>query len=53
VPHVPPRPGDVWRFNAYRLEHLERKKSVEADAFSPLYEGDFHNLPRFGKLAFE
>jgi hypothetical protein len=52
VPHVPPRPGDRWRFNLYRLEHLDRKQ-VEGQAFSPLYQGDFHNLPRFGWLVFE
>jgi hypothetical protein len=52
VPHVPPRPGDRWRFNLYRLEHLNRK-AVEGQAFSPLFVGDFHHLPRFGWLVFE
>jgi hypothetical protein len=53
VPRLPPRPGDVWRFNAYRLEHLERRKRVEGQSFSPLFVGDFHHLPRFGKLIFQ
>lgn len=53
VPHVPPVKGDVWRFNAYRLEHLVRLKQIEGQAFSPLFVGDFHALPRFGKLVFE
>jgi hypothetical protein len=53
VPHVPPVKGDVWRFNAYRLEHLVRLKQIEGQAFSPLFLGDFHNLPRFGRLVFE
>lgn len=52
VPHVPPRPGDRWRFNLYRLEHLGRQR-VEGQAFSPLYVGDFHHLPRFGWLVFD
>jgi len=52
VPHLPPRPGDRWRFNLYRLEHIERKR-VEGQAFSPLYLGDFHHLPRFGWLVFD
>lgn len=52
VPNVPPRKGDRWRFNLYRLEHLERKR-VEGQAFSPLFVGDFHALPRFGWLVFE
>ncbi len=53
VPHVPPLKGDVWRFNAYRLEHLVRRKQVEGQSFSPTFVGDFHALPRFGKLIFE
>jgi hypothetical protein len=52
VPRLPPRPGDVWRFNAYRLEHLQRRTRVEGQSFSPLHVGDFHYLPRFGKLVF-
>ena len=53
VPHLPPQKGDRWRFNAYRLEHLQRGKQIEGQAFSPLFQGDFHNLPRFGWLVFE
>jgi hypothetical protein len=52
VPHVPPKPADRWRFNLYRLEHRERR-AVEGQAFSPLFVGDFHALPRFGWLTFE
>lgn len=51
VPHVPPQVGDKWRFNLYRLEHLQRKQ-VEGSAFSALFRGDFHNLQRFGWLQF-
>lgn len=53
VPRRPPAKGDTWRFNAYRLEHLVRGKRVEGQSFSPLHVGDFHHLPRFGKLVFE
>lgn len=53
VPRLPPSKGDVWRFNVYRLEHLVRRKQVEGQAFSPLFVGDFHHLPRFGKLVFD
>lgn len=52
VPNVPPKPGDKWRFNVYRLEHLERR-NIEGSSFSPLFRGDFHALPRFGWLLFE
>ncbi len=52
VPHVPPQPGDVWRFNAYRLEHFVRRENIEGQAFSPLFVGDFHALNRFARLRF-
>lgn len=53
VPHLPPRPGDRWRFNAYRLEHLARRTNIEGQSFSPLFIGDFHALPRFAWLVFQ
>ncbi|RYZ39185.1 MAG: hypothetical protein EOO71_21070 [Myxococcaceae bacterium] len=52
VPHMPPEPGERWRFNLYRLEHHDRKQ-VEGQAFSPLFIGDFHALPRFAWLVFQ
>jgi hypothetical protein len=52
VPNVPPKKGDRWRFNLYRLEHLGRS-SVEGQSFSPVFVGDFHALPRFGWLIFD
>lgn len=52
VPHVPPQKGDRWRFNLYRLEHHGRR-AVEGQAFSPLFVGDFHALPRFAWLSFQ
>jgi hypothetical protein len=53
VPRLPPQKGDTWRFNLYRLEHLTRRQNIEGQSFSPLFAGDFHHLPRFGKLVFE
>lgn len=53
VPRVPPQAGDKWRFNLYRLEHHVRRKDIEGQAFSPLFMGDFHHLPRFGWLIFQ
>ncbi|HYO59712.1 carbohydrate-binding family 9-like protein [Archangium sp.] len=52
VPNLPPRKGERWRFNVYRLEHVGRQQ-VEGQSFSPLFVGDFHALPRFGWLVFE
>jgi hypothetical protein len=48
VPHLPPRPGDTWRFNLY---YIDNKKN-DAEGFSPPMIGDFHNLVRFGYLKF-
>ncbi|MHB8417867.1 MAG: carbohydrate-binding family 9-like protein [Myxococcales bacterium] len=53
VPHVPPHPGDRWRANLYRLDWHTHRKINEGSAWSPLYMGDFHNLPRFGWLEFQ
>ncbi|HUB09681.1 MAG TPA: carbohydrate-binding family 9-like protein [Myxococcales bacterium] len=53
VPHVPPHPGDRWRANLYRLDWHTNRKVNEGSAWSPLFMGDFHNLPRFGWLEFE
>jgi len=52
VPHVPPQPGDRWRFNLYRLEMPDRK-SAQGQAYSPLFVGDFHAVDRFAWLVFE
>ncbi len=52
VPHMPPKIGDKWRINLYRLDWYDHRKMNEGSAFSPLYQGDFHNLPRFGWLEF-
>jgi hypothetical protein len=52
LPAGQPLRGTRWRFNLYRLEHLGRR-TVEGQAFSPLFMGDFHHLPRFGWLRFE
>lgn len=53
VPRWPPRSGDRWRFNLYRLEWHSKRKVNEGSAFSPPLVGDFHHLPRFGWLEFE
>jgi len=52
VPHVPPQPGDRWRFNLYRLEMPDRK-NAQGQAYSPLFVGDFHAVDRFAWLVFE
>lgn len=52
VPRWPPRAGDRWRMNLYRLEWHSGRTINEGSAFSPPLVGDFHHLPRFGALEF-
>lgn len=52
VPNTPPKRGDVWRVNLFRLEHHDRKR-VEGSAWSPPVVPDFHRVERFGRLIFE
>jgi hypothetical protein len=47
--HLPPRPGDRWRVNLYRVERLP---VVAELAWSPTMQDDFHVLPRMGEIVF-
>lgn len=49
APHTPPRPGDRWRMNLYRVD--ARPKPAEV-AWSPTLEADFHRPNAFGELVF-
>jgi hypothetical protein len=51
LPTLPPRPGDVWRINMFRMDQPEGKPQ-QASAWSPPLVGDFHALDRFGELVF-
>jgi len=48
---LPPSPGDVWRFNMFRMD-LPSGKPQQASGWSPPLVGDFHALDRFGDLVF-
>lgn len=52
LPHCPPRPGDEWRVNFYRID---RTPTPEFSAWSPTlrHPPDFHVPSRFGRLVFE
>ena len=52
APHVPPREGDTWRMNIYRIDAPARGPS-RYDAWSPTGKIDFHRPWRFGVLRFE
>lgn len=48
--NVPPRPGDQWRANIFRID-IEGER-LEETAFSPTGQSDFHVPARFGWLRF-
>jgi glucose/arabinose dehydrogenase len=52
---LPPREGDVWRFNFYRYERLREngvETEIEYSAWSPTGEINFHMPERFGLVTF-
>ncbi len=52
APHIPPRPGDAWRMNLYRIDAAEpgRQKFY---AWNPVQMIDFHRPWLFGVLLFQ
>lgn len=52
APHMPPRPGDTWRINLYRIDS-PKPGEQEFYAWSTLDIIDFHTPTRFGMLRFE
>jgi Carbohydrate family 9 binding domain-like len=50
-PKLPPSPGDVWRFNMFRMD-VPKGKAQMASGWSPPMVGDFHALDKFGELVF-
>ena len=53
---VPPRPGDRWRFNVFRIERPGGPKEPEKDAlylaWSPTGQASFHVPQAFRELVF-
>ena len=49
APHLPPREGDRWRLNLYRVEKLPISAEL---AWSPTLQDDFHVLPKLGEIVF-
>jgi hypothetical protein len=49
APHLPPRPGDRWRMNLYRVE---QKPQPALLAWSPTLNDDFHLPAMFGEIVF-
>ncbi len=50
APHIPPKPGDRWRLNLYRIE---RKPARAGLAWSPTLTNDFHVPKMFGEIVFQ
>lgn len=48
--NVPPKPGTTWRANFYRVDHDDKKST--GWSWVPV-RGSFHDLEKFGTLAFE
>ena len=50
APHLPPRAGDVWRMNLYRIDQYQGQQ--ELYAWSPTRCETFHVPQRFGEIVF-
>ncbi len=49
APHLPPRAGDRWRMNLFRVES---RPTAAGMSWSPTMQGDFHIPSMFGELVF-
>jgi cellulose/xylan binding protein with CBM9 domain len=47
---APPKIGEEWRMNAFRIEKGKSLPNGEYTAWSPPKVGDFHNVARFGRM---
>lgn len=50
--NIPPKQGDTWLFNAYRINH-KKDKTIEYYAGAKTGEINFHKPECFGTLVFE
>lgn len=50
APNIPPKSGDSWRMNLYRVE---KKPESQGLAWAPTLKRDFHVPARFGDIIFE
>ena len=50
APSIPPKPGDRWRVNLYRVESRPEGQGL---AWSPTRRRDFHVPDRFGEFVFQ
>jgi hypothetical protein len=51
APHIPPKPGDRWMINLYRIDRPQNSQ-VEYTAWSPTEVKNYHVPQKFGGLVF-
>ena len=49
APNLPPKPGDKWGMNLYRIDKKPERAGL---AWSPIMKGDFHTPSMFGNWGF-
>ena len=52
APNVPPKPGDKWRMNLFRIDS-PKDGPTQYYSWSPVLVPSFHTPTRFGWLRFE
>ncbi|MCZ6678420.1 MAG: carbohydrate-binding family 9-like protein [Candidatus Poribacteria bacterium] len=52
APNIPPKAGDVWRLNLYRIDRGKTEDADEYSAWSPTWKIDYHRPQYFGCLRF-
>jgi hypothetical protein len=50
APNLPPKPGDVWHANFYRIDRAV--SGDEWSAFAPIGKINFHSPEKFGRIVF-
>ena len=52
APNIPPKAGDAWRMNLYRIDRGQTEAEDEYTAWSPTQKIDYHRPQHFGTLRF-
>lgn len=53
APNIPPKSGDKWRLNLYRIDLPQRNKKLgDYSAWSPVSGESYHDPDRFGEIEF-
>ncbi len=52
APNVPPKDGDKWRADLFRVDHSGKRNRGSYIMWSPVYANDFHTLRNWGYLTF-